>query len=201
MPIFNGVDNIANIYHGNNQIVKVYQGANLKYELSLFGLYEEIADVIVTSDTTQIDFDNLNITKDDELRLVWTVLETSSTLSRYRIYVNDISGNYFEQRIQGNGSLLNASRASDNIFSFGINDVTSSGYADIKISNNNRFVAQVNDVVIIGSNSSNIELSSFNIVNTSTITNINKISIESSISNGIDAGSRLTLYKVNTGSA
>ena len=182
-------------------IDRVYAGGALVYGQAPVYTYELIADVEVTSNTTQIDFDNLNITKDDELRLVWTLLETSTTLSRYSMFVNDISNNYYSQRLQGVGSSLNAARFLNSIFSFGRNDVTSNGYADIKISNNDRFVSQVHDTVIIGSFSSNIENSNYNIINTSTITNINKLTIESNEINGIDAGSRLQLYKVNKGVA
>jgi hypothetical protein len=168
-------------------------------EIVVIPEYELIADVNVTIATTQIDFDNLNITKDDELRLVYTF--TGKNNSFLLIRVNDITTNYFRQNIGGTNTTLFAGRAEDNRIAATLTTGLPAGFVDIKISNNDRFVAQSHCIIRIGSDSSQINNEVFNVINTSTVTSITKLSILSTISNGIAVGSRLTLYKVNTGVA
>ena len=202
MPIFRGTNNISKIFRGNTEIVKAFRGTDLIFTSALpFGAYELIADVNVTANTTQIDFDNLNITKDDELRLVYTFVGDSSTSnSLYSIRYNNVSSNYTRQSMESSfdGSLINASRGTNSFISFGRSTRKSSGFSDIKVSNNDRFVSQSNNSFFIGAESSNIIQTHGNIINTSTVSSITKLSVVSNRTNGIAVGSRLQLYKVVT---
>lgn len=164
--------------------------------------YELIADVEVTSNTTQIDFDNLNITKDDELRLVYTLVQDNTSVASFRLYVNNDTNtsNYANQRLFGNGSSLTAERVSNNLFATSFYNQETSGYADIKISNNDRFVVSSYHVMKIGSASSSIENRSINMMKTTgNVSSITKLSVNTD--RNMIQGTRLTLYKVNTGSA
>ena len=161
------------------------------------GRYELIADVNVTSNTTQIDFDNLNVTKEDELRLVYTLVGIgTSGFVEYFLRANDISNNYVRQQLFGNGTSLVRNRSNDNRTVVANANERSSGFIDIKISNNNRFVYQSQWVWKIGVQSNGLYNVNYNIINTSTITNITKLSVVASTANGIAVGSRLQLYKV-----
>ena len=186
---------ITQIYKGENEIKRIWLGDN-KLVFGAGREYELIADVNVTTATTQIDFDNLNITKDDELRLVFTFVGDSTTTANYLLRANDITSNYHIQELNGIDTSILAVRASNNRFAFARSNRNSSGFADIKVSNNNRFVAQSQFVYRLGSDSNNIQNRNKNLVNTSTVTSITKLSVVSDRTNGIAVGSRLQLYKV-----
>ena len=180
---------------GDGKIIKnIFAGEGIL----IFGdaTYRLLADVDVTANTTQIDFDNLDITKDDEVRLVYTFVGDSSTTGFHSILYNNVSSNYTNQRLSGVDSSVGASRNNDSVFAFSRDTRKNSGFLDIKISNNSRFVAQSQFVYRIGSDSSSIAQYNYNIINTNTVTNITKLSVVSSRTNGIAVGSRLTLYKV-----
>lgn len=159
------------------------------------------SDVSATLPATQIDITGLNISKDDELRLVWTIRGESGTTGVYYFKVNDIASNYYSQLLQGVGSGIGATRLSTGQFTASNANRNSAGFADIKVSNNDRFVAQSYDMNFAGAESSSLAYNSYNIVNTGTVTSITKLSIVSQLSNGLGTGSRIRLYKVNTGAA
>ena len=197
MPIFRGTNNISKIFRGNTEIVKAFRGVNLIFQ-SGEPQYELIADVNVTTNTTQIDFDNLNITKDDELRLVYTLVGSSSTnFTNCALFVNNnnTASNYFRQRLIGFGSTLSASRNNINYFGGARSNKKISGFADIKISNNDRYVFQSQFINGIGAESSAVDNVNENVVGTFTITSITKLSVVA-FSEQIAVGSRLQLYKV-----
>lgn len=203
MPIFRGTNNIKKIFRGNNEIVKVFRGTNLIFTSGL-PQYEELADINVTTATTQIDFDNLNITKDDELRLVYTLVGESTTASLYSLFVNNntTSTNYTSQNINVSGSTINPGRSSDSIFAAGRSTQKTYGFNKIKVSNNDKFVFENPQMFSIGSLSSELSVNNRNVVGHNfTLTSITKLSVVSSRTNGIAVGSRLQLYKVNTGVA
>jgi hypothetical protein len=159
--------------------------------------YEELADVIVTANTTQIDFDNLNISKDDEHRLVYTFVgDSSSATSIYSLTYNNINTDYARQWLFGLGSSIGTQKTNISSFAFARSNQKTAGFVDVKISNNDRFVAQSQNVFNIGSGASAIENFNLNIINTNTVTSITKLSVVSNRTNGIAVGSRLTLYKV-----
>jgi hypothetical protein len=165
------------------------------YEL----LYD--SNVSATLPLTQIDITGLSIGKNDELRMVYTFVGESTNSTAYDLRVNDITSNYTMQLLQGAGTSIAAGRStSANIVNARSNRRVA-GFADIKLSENSRFVVQSQFVEYIGSESSNVRNNNRNIVNTDTVTSITKLSVVASATNGIASGSRIRLYKVNTGAA
>jgi hypothetical protein len=149
---------------------------------------------------TQLDITGLSIGKNDELRLVYTLIgDDATSFSEYGVNVNDITSNYTVQQLRGAGTSIVAERVSRNFFSFARSVNRVSGFIDIKVSNNDRFVVQSQFILNIGSSS--VENWNINVVNTGTVTSITKLSIVANRTNGIAAGSRIRLYKVNTGDA
>ena len=197
MPIFRGTNNISKIFRGNTEIVKAFRGVDLIFQ-SGEPEYELIADINVTTNTTQIDFDNLNITKDDELRLVYTFTQNVSGFEVYRLFVNNntTNTNYWNQQLEASGSLLKASRENANLLTFAETNIKTSGFADIKVSNNDRFVAQNHFTYRIGSNANTIQQRNYNLVSTFAVSSITSLSLQTTNTNGIGVGSRLQLYKV-----
>jgi hypothetical protein len=158
----------------------------------------------VTLPQTQIDITGLSIGKNDELRMVYTFVGDSTDNSLIRLFANDNNTltDYHRQEITGSGTSLSAARANETRFAFARSNQKSSGIVDIKVSNNDRFVYQSQYIAFTGSNSSSIENRNENNVGTNfTLTSITKLSIVSSRTNGIASGSRIRLYKVNTGEA
>jgi len=155
----------------------------------------------VTFPQTSFDITGLSIGKNDELRMVYTFVQGSGSTSLYGVYPNDLTTTtqYYSQNLQGGGTTINAERANANRFTQGPAKV--SGEAMIKVSNNDRFVVQSNTVYSIGSGSSSIFNTNWNIVGIQTVTSITKLSIIATQTNGVGAGSRIRLYKVNTGDA
>ena len=197
MPIFRGTNNISKIFRGNTEIVKAFRGVDLIFTSDVTAEYELIADINVATNTTQIDFDNLNITKDDELRLVYTLVgDVTTTTAFYSLIANDITSNYHFQRLNSSVTSINAARQNNSFFSVARSNRKTSGFADVKVSNNDRFVVQSQFVHQIGGEASIIQNANYNVVNTSTVTSITKLSIVSDRTNGIAVGSRLQLYKV-----
>lgn len=164
------------------------------YEL----LYD--SDVSATLPATQLDITGLNITKDDEVRMVYTFVgDSSSTSTDVSVYPNDLTTatNYYRQTLQAYGTTVNSPRQNNGIHFFGRSTIKSSGFVDIKVSNNNRYVAQSQFANYIGVESSSFGQYNANIVGTQTVTSITKLSIVGSRTNGIAPGSRFQLYKLN----
>jgi hypothetical protein len=154
------------------------------------------SDDEVTLPQTQIDITGLSIGKNDELRMVYTLIgDDATSFSEYSVNVNDITSNYTVQQLRGAGTSIVAERVSRNFFSFARSVNRVSGFIDIKVSNNDRFVVQSQFILNIGSSS--VENWNINSVNTGTVTSITKLSIVGSRTNGIASGSRIRLYKVN----
>ena len=165
--------------------------------------YELLYEQDVATATTQIDITGLSIGKDDGLRLVYTFKNGTSTTSGIRIYPNNLTTdtNYHSQFLQGGGSAISAGRFNQNRITQ-VNATDSvSGFADIKISNNDRFVCQAQTIYDIGSGSSNIFNTNWNVVGTQTVSSITSLSISAFEANGIKIGSKIALYKVNGGTA
>lgn len=158
---------------------------------------EKVADVVVNSNTTQVDITGLNITKDSEYLLVSDIdINASSTQSNYLFANNDTTlTNYYYQRITGNGNLDNADRGNEpRLNSVSANSSVLS-YSHIKLSNIGAFTAQSYGIRNYGS-SSIIITNSFLSSTSESITSINELNIKSNDSNGIGTGSRFHLYKL-----
>ena len=156
----------------------------------------------VTLPQTQIDITGLSIGKNDELRLVYTFVGVSNE-AVYSLYPNDLTTatNYHTQFLFGDGSSISALRQNANRLSQARDFDENAGFADIKISNNDRFVSQSQNTDKIGSAATALRNINLNIVGTQTVSSITKLSIVASATNGIATGSRIRLYKVNTGDA
>ena len=156
--------------------------------------YELLYEETVTSAKTQIDITGLNITKDDEIRLVYTAVGANV----FRIYPNDQSTltNYWFQYLIGDGSSFFAGRINEPRFAQPGDGFRSLGFADIKVSNNDRFVVQ-SQFVQTRSGATDLSQWHFNIVGTQTVSSITKLSIVASAANGISADSKFQLFKVN----
>jgi hypothetical protein len=159
----------------------------------------------VTLPQTQIDITGLSIGKNDELRLVYTLVGASGTGIDVRLYANDntTNSNYTSQTLVGNGTSISAFRESNPYLMIGADSTNKlGGFADIKVSDNDRLVYQSQHIRTIGSSSSSLRQYNINGVSSGfTLTNITKLSIVGSSANQIAAGSRIRLYKVNTGDA
>jgi hypothetical protein len=176
----------------------------IRYEIDPAEVIAETYELLYDSETagvsfptTQIDITGLNITKDDELRLVWT---TVGNITAIQLYVNDINtdASYTVERLEGESSSLSAARF--NVPRIG-EGIRSFGVTDIKVSNNSRLVWQSSATRNIGSSVSSIMYQQFNGVLTSqTLSSITKLSLKAA-ANQFATGSRIRLYKVNTGAA
>jgi hypothetical protein len=172
-----------------------------QFELLFDSLTADDGDPI-TLPVTEIDITGLSIGKNDKLRLVYTLKgDVTNATAFYDLRVNDITSNYHRQRLNGSDSSIFAERTTDKILAFARSDRKSSGFADIKVSENSRFVVQSQFLSFAGADSSSLDNNNYNIVNTDTVTSITKLSIVSSRTDGIASGSRIRLYKVNTGEA
>ena len=190
------------IFLGNTEVTKAYIGTNEVY--SSGSTYQLLGDIIVNTNTTQIDFNNLNITKDDELRLVYTIKPSSSSIGDIKLFVNNntISSNYYSQRLYASDSTISASKSNESqLLQNTNNSRPASGFADIKISSNNRFVFQSQLNMFIGGFSNSLQQYNFNSVSTFSLSSITSLQVYAEVSNHIGVGSRLQLYKVNKGVA
>ena len=179
-------------------VPRVYKGQSLIFGEPPFGSYELLADVEVQSNTTQIDFDNLNITKDDELVLRSTVVSNASGFGAAYLFVNDntTEANYYTQTLQNLGYDPRSNRPLYLSFDDNKKNVAKT---KIKVSNEGRFIFQVEQTQRTSSSDNYIEKEYAQ--STFTITSINKLTIITRSANEIGQGSRFTLYKVTKGSA
>ena len=153
--------------------------------------YEELFSTTLTAATTTINITGLNIGKDDGLRLVYTHVGSTSVV---RIYANNntTNSNYFNQGIFGDGASLSAARGNDPTVFNG----SSTGFADIKISNNDRFVCQTQYNDGTGSSASAARNLNRNITSTFSVTSLTQLTLTASSGSGLGVGTKIALYKV-----
>jgi len=190
------VGEVASTSDAAVEIVVIFE-----FELLFDSLTADDGDPI-SLPVTEIDITGLSIGKNDELRLVFTFVgDTTTTTAFYFLRPNDITTNYHRQLLQGSTTDLAAGRVSDGRLAGARSDRVAQGTADVKISENSRFVFQSQSLVRIGSGSANLFQENYNVVNTDTVTSITKLTIFCDRTDGIGTGSRIRLYKVNTGDA
>ena len=159
------------------------------------GAWQEIVDYTVPSNTTQVDFTGLNITKDDFIRVVTTINNTSSGAGTIGIFPNNDTNdnNYYRQLIRAFGGEFNASRV--NQFRFGLIGPNKIGNINgyLKISKNNKLnvFGNYND-----NNGSSVENNFSYTTSTSSFTSITSLSLKSNQTNGLGANSRIQIYKL-----
>lgn len=167
---------------------------------SRFQLYrlkaKKVADIIVSSATTQVDITGLSIDKDSEYMLVSDVVNASGSNSTYSLMPNDnvTQTNYYQQSLKADNTTVSASRVNNNRIMEVINGRSSLTNTSIKLTNNGYYVTQSNEVRDYGLSS--VLLNKFYDTSIFTLTSITKLSIVSSVTNGIGSGSRFTLYKM-----
>jgi hypothetical protein len=158
---------------------------------------EKVADITVGSNTTQVDISSLSIDKDSEYLLIQNGVPNTLD-SIYGLYVNDdITGtNYYYQFIGGSGSSASAGRT-NNSFTVPVRNANeySVCYSHIKLSNIGAATFQTYALVGVGSTVPQVT-NAFASTTSESITSITKLNIRSTITNGIGAGSRFTLYKL-----
>lgn len=167
---------------------------------SRFQLYrlkaKKVADIIVSTATTQVDITGLSIDKDSEYMLVSDVVNASGTTDLIALYPNDnvTSTNYYNQNIYATGVDIASSRTNTNYCFAVYTGYKNFAITKIKLTNNGYFVYQSDTIPrYYGTNmflSKNYGTSTF------TMTSISKLSIKANITNAIGIGSRFTLYKM-----
>ena len=166
-----------------------------------FGTYELLYEETVTSAKTQIDITGLNITKDDEIRLVFTHIGANDTNgTNVSIYPNDqtTASNYTRQYLIAFGSSILGGRENIPQIVGSRLSKESLSITDIKIINNDKYVSQTYFQQPHGSTSNEIQNRNYNIVGHNfTLTTITKLSLVATDTNGINVGSKIQLFKVN----
>ena len=159
---------------------------------------EKVADIVVSSNTTQVDITGLNIGKDSEYLLVSSVVSNNNNFGN-NLFINDntTTTNYYNQRIYGNGSSAIASRENSAVFNVvDGTGATSVSYTHIKLSNIGAYTFQ--SYYNRDSGTSNIWVSNrFGSSTAENITSITKLNIRASEqTDGIGTGTRFELYKL-----
>jgi hypothetical protein len=155
---------------------------------------------------TQLDITGLSIGKNDELFLSFTNKIPSQTFTFFSIFPNDntTQTNYHTQDLGATGTSFDVNRGNANRYAYARLNGNNTGFASIKISENNRFVVQ-SHATYNGTGSSaseGLQQFHYNIVGSGfTLTSITKLTLLSSLTNGFNTGARVRLYKVNTGEA
>lgn len=155
---------------------------------------KKVADIKVSSNTTQIDITGLDIQKGSEYLLVSDYVNIGSDLSI--IYNNRTSQNtYFSQNIDAAGTSATATRFNRNIALYQDDTNTMGvGYTHIKLSNTGSFTFQSYQIYKSGTSSPN--LANWFCSNTEeNVSSITKLSLIGR-TNPISPNSRFQLYKL-----
>jgi hypothetical protein len=167
---------------------------------SRFQLYKRvapiIADIIVSTATTSVDFTGLEIDKDSEYMLVSTIVNGTVSGSNFAIYANTnfTSTNYYRQQLQADSTSVTASRVNDASSLYSNASKNSFSISNIKLTNNGYFVTQNSINTDISASSTQL----FNRYTTSTftLTSITALRVTASVTNAIGIGSRFQLIKI-----
>jgi hypothetical protein len=167
---------------------------------SRFQLYrlkaKKVADIIVSTATTQVDITGLSIDKDSEYMLVSDIVQTINSYSNFSIFANgnNTGTNYYTQMLWAYGTVVSGQRLNASF----IYDINNSGsclaMTNLKLTNNGYLTSQSNIASTIGG--ANILIQKNYATSTFTLTSITSLRIASSLANGIGIGSRFTLYKM-----
>jgi hypothetical protein len=171
-------------------------------EIVVIPTFELLGTVTISTATNEVNFINLNITKDDNLQLVSTAVgDVTGDNSQGFLYVNNntTGSNYTGQELQGEAGVISAARYTNPFFVVARSNQPGQSLVNIKISNNDRFVYQAMQLRNIGDTGNLAEHFSTNVVGNFTVSSITSINIRGS--RNFTAGTKFTLYKVNTGDA
>jgi len=161
-----------------------------------FGTWEKIAEVILTSNVTRIDFTGLDINTHKAYLLIYTAKNPTTSTSGINFYVeNDTtSANYYKEYVQIDGTTVTAGRVNDpNIVYFPAGDRVA-GYVYFFRDPDGYYKAVGYNCYGTGSGVSMC----FGVISkTATVTNITQINIVAGVANSIGAGSKFLLFKVS----
>ena len=157
--------------------------------------WKEIVDYTVPSNTTSVTLNNFGtITKDDFIKVTMSIVSNSTNPQKYGLYpnANTTETNYYHQRLIAENSNVIAVR--ENRQYIGVLDEITSIYIStlIKVSENNKFNLFSN----FTATSSNVRNAFAYQTSTIDFNNITSLLLNTSISNGIGAGSRIQIYKL-----
>ena len=159
---------------------------------------EKVADITVTSNTTQVDITGLDIKKGDEYLLVSDLLSSNS--SGFELYYNNLttSSGYYNQRIEAFSTTSFSLRENNPRYANALNGARHLSYINVKLSNIGSFTSQTYGIENYGS--SDIFLSNFFTSSVAeNITSISQLNVRSQSSNAIGTGTRFQLYKLYQG--
>ena len=155
--------------------------------------YELLADITVSSATTQVDITGLNLVKGEEYVLVADVNSVVTGSIVLFFNANYTATNYWIQRLQVDGTTVSGATANTPVMiNAGIN--FAQAMTKIKLTNSGYIVFQANSLVAYPTTTPLI-YDSYG-TTTFTATSITSIRIASSNPTGIGIGSRFQLYKV-----
>ncbi len=165
---------------------------------SRFQLYrlkaKKIADIIVSSATTQVDITGLDIDKDSEYMLVSDCVHNGNTQFRLYANANYTDANYYTQYMVVASTSVSSNRVNYPYLTYNESGLYSLNISTLKLTNNGYIISQNN---IVDKYSSNlIGIRKAYITSTFTTTSITSLRVASDIANGIGIGSRFTLYKL-----
>lgn len=161
--------------------------------------YSLLADTTVSSATTTIDFTGLNISWGEELLMVSNIVGITN-YSDIVLYCNSnyTNTNYYSQYLVSTGTTVVSGRLNMPYIANPYNAKTFT-VTKIKLTNNGYFVYQANTE----DNSGTSGVLIYNSYGTSTFvtSNITSLRMSSTVSNGINVGSRFQLYKSGGGAS
>lgn len=180
------VENINKISIGTDVANSIGLGSSFKIYKRVS---EVVADITVDSATTDITINGLNISKGNQYMIVGTLIGSGSAF----LYVNSDtnSSSYYCQQYNINGSSSSSSRQNAPY----ISDFSTGSmlYANMYITNDYYFVSDSYTALRYGTTAINMTDRVLATVNTVEV--VESITIASSVSNGISAGTRLQVIK------
>ena len=158
--------------------------------------YEQVADITVSTATTSVDFTGLSIGKEDDYKLVSTVINGTSTNGvKLGLYFNSnvTDTNYYNQRLYASSTAYGGTRSNNNTLLYVDSYSKSFCIDDIKLTNNEYIVQQIS--LTEKFDTSVPILNNYADTSTFTLTSITSLKVQASITNAIGIGSRFQLYK------
>ena len=184
---------ITSLTFTGNQTNGIGTGSRIQiYKLAA----EKVADITVSSNTTQVDISSLSIDKDSEYLLVSDFNTPNVTSNRVDLFPNDLLNEEYErQGIFANGTTGSAARANRLQIGDLIANRQSLVYSFIKLSNIGAIINQSYGIREIGTSSLQIS-NHYGSSVSEAITSITKLNIRAATANAIGVGSRFHLYKL-----
>ena len=160
--------------------------------------WEKVKEILINSDTDTVTFTGLNAAVDTFYMLLATVKNPTASDSQYRIYVeNDTDpSNYYHEYIASTGSSVSASTANNpNLLNVAAGD-RSFTYTFITLDPDGYFRYFSNCNEQTGSNQTIVFRAGSRVTS---VTNITRIDIISTVSSAIGAGSKFVLLRCKSG--